>query len=79
MIMSIRRGQPPRVPPVIVGAESDPGFSGRRVGLWRAGRAVLALAVAAILLLGLVRVPGGQAIGAAAAPSPHVPGSATAP
>jgi hypothetical protein len=36
--------------------------------LGRAGRAALGLAAAAIILLGLVRVPGGPATGAAAAP-----------
>jgi hypothetical protein len=41
-------------------------------GLGKAGRAALALGAAAILLLGLVQVPGTPAAGAEAAPAPPV-------
>ena len=48
-------------------------------GLQAAGRAAAALAVASLLLLGLVQVPGGPAIGAEAAPSVQAPPAVTQP
>ncbi|HEY7551884.1 MAG TPA: hypothetical protein VH913_20470 [Hyphomicrobiaceae bacterium] len=50
------------------GEGSDPGSPEWPASLRRAVRAALALAAGAFLLLGLVRVPGGRATGASAAP-----------